>query len=110
MSSDQRYLLHIRDAILLIQRRTQAGREQFLLDLDQQDAVLWRLFTLSDAAAQLSDEIKARHPEIPWTRIRGFRNVAAHGYLELLIDLTWEIVEHQLPELLVVVEEELGGG
>jgi uncharacterized protein with HEPN domain len=83
------------------------GHATFLTDIDHQDAILWRLFTLADAATQLSEEVKGRHPEIPWRRVAGFRNIAAHAYLSLVLDAAWKIVEVQLPLLKLVVQEEL---
>jgi uncharacterized protein with HEPN domain len=71
--------------------------------------VPWRLYTLADAATALPDELKARHGEIPWGRVRGFRNVAAHGYLDLVAQLAWEIIETQLPVMKSAVEQELRG-
>jgi len=56
---------------------------------------LWA--TLAGAATELLVEVKARHPEIPWERVRGFRNVAAHGYLDLVVGLAREIIETHLP-------------
>ncbi|MBI4492249.1 MAG: DUF86 domain-containing protein [Chloroflexi bacterium] len=104
---NRRYLTYIRDAIALIQARTQAGREVFLQDLDVQDAVLWRLQTLAEATNKLSQALRDQHPEIRWRAVHGFRNIAAHGYLELRLDLVWEIIEAHLPALKVVVDEEL---
>ena len=110
MSSERhrRFLTYIRDAIDLIEQRTQAGREAFLNDIDIQDAVLWRLQTLAEATHRLPPEVKAQHPEIRWRAIYGFRNIAAHGYLDLQIDRVWEIVEVHLPALKAVVVDELG--
>ena len=72
-----------------------------------QDAVLWRLQTLADAAWRLGDEVKERDPEIPWRAVYGFRNVAAHAYLELQLDRVWEIVDRYLPALRAAVDQEL---
>jgi uncharacterized protein with HEPN domain len=105
---DRRYLGYIRDAIRLIEHRASAGRDVFEHDLDVQDAILWRLETLAEAAGKLSAELKARHPEVRWRAVYGFRNIAAHGYLELRLDRVWEIVEVHLPQLRVVVDQELG--
>jgi uncharacterized protein with HEPN domain len=104
---DQRYLTYIRDSIALIQGRTQAGRDTFLSDIDLQDAVLWRLQTLAEATGRLSLAVKDRHPEIRWRAVYGFRNIAAHGYLDLELHEVWEIVEVHLPVLKLVVDEEL---
>ena len=110
MSDDQdrRHLAYIRRAISLIQGRTREGREAFLRDVDVQDAVLWRLETMAEASGKLSQPLKDRHPEIRWRAIYGFRNIAAHGYLELRLDRVWEIIELHLPSLKAVVDEELG--
>jgi uncharacterized protein with HEPN domain len=103
-----RFLTYIREAIDLIEQRTRDGREAFLDDVDVQDAVLWRLQTLAEATNRLPPEIKARHPEIRWRAIYGFRNIAAHAYLDLQIDRVWEIIEIHLPALKIVVDAELG--
>ena len=50
------------------------------------DAVLRRMETPADAAAHLSDELKARYPQIRWRQISDFRNVLAHGYTEIRLD------------------------
>jgi uncharacterized protein with HEPN domain len=103
----RRLLTYILGAIALIEQRTQTGREAFLDDIDMQDAVLWRLETLAEATNRLPPEMQARHPEIRWRAIYGFRNIAAHGYLDLQIDRVWEIVEVHLPLLKLVIEDEL---
>lgn len=107
---DRRYLTYILNAINLIEQRTRSGRDAFLDDIDIQDAVLWRLETLSEATGRLSDEIKNRHPEIRWRAIYGFRNIAAHGYISLQIDRVWEIVDVHLPQLKHAVQGELDQG
>jgi uncharacterized protein with HEPN domain len=105
---DRRYLSYIREAIILITARTRRGREAFLQNVDVQDAVLWRLETLAEASGKLSQSLKDRHPHIRWRAIYGFRNIAAHAYLDLRLDRVWEIVELHLPALEEVVDEELG--
>jgi uncharacterized protein with HEPN domain len=106
---DRRYLLYMRHSVSLIETRTRAGREAFLRDLDVQDAVLWRLQTLAEATGKLSPSVKQRHPHIRWRAIYGFRNIAAHAYLELRLEDIWEIVALHLPPLKAVVDQELGG-
>lgn len=105
---DRRYLTYISDAIVLIEARTKEGREAFLQDIDTQDAVLWRLQTLAEATGKLSQAVKDRHPEIRWRAVYGFRNIVAHGYLELRIDEVWEIIEVHLPVLKHAVASEIG--
>ncbi len=77
-------------------------------DVDTQDAVPWRLETLAEAMGKLSPALKDRHPAVHWRAITGFRNNAAHAYLDLRLDLVWEIVERHLTDLKRIVDEELG--
>ncbi len=64
-----------------------------------QDAVLRRLETLADATHRLPEELKARHPHIPWDQIYKFRNVAAHDYERIDVQLVWTVVSTHLPPL-----------
>ena len=105
---EERYLHYIRDSILRIRRHKPPGLDAFLEDEVFQDMVTWRLQTLSDAARNhLSDELRQRHPKVPWRQVFGFRNVAAHGYAGLNLQLIWEIIDTDLDELLSAVEAEL---
>jgi uncharacterized protein with HEPN domain len=104
---DEALLRYIQESIVRIGQYTGGGRAVFLSEPMVQDAVLHRLETLADAASHLSDGLKARHPEIPWRDIYGFRNVAAHGYLTLDMSRVWNTVEGNLPALKNVVEQEL---
>lgn len=108
--ADTRRLLYLRDTITAIEERARMGREAVLDDPVERDALLWRPGTLwvtvADAAQELPTELKARHTEIPWESIRGFRNIAAHGYLRIALDAAWDIVENHLAALKAVAVEE----
>jgi uncharacterized protein with HEPN domain len=101
-------LRYILESIQRIEEYTAGGEEAFLAQPIVQDAVLRRLETLADASGKLSETLKSRHPEIPWRQVYGFRNIAAHAYLDLRLDRVWEIIELHLSGLRAVVDEELG--
>ena len=105
---EQARLKYIRQSIALIEQYTRGDREAFLNEAIIQDAVLRRLETLADAIKGLSDNLKARHPEIPWRQVYGFRNVAAHVYEEIDLSRVWEIVANYVPALKLLVDQELG--
>jgi uncharacterized protein with HEPN domain len=75
----QPYALHILDAIAKL-RRIEA-RGDIAADEVLYDATLRNLQTLSEATQLLPDELKRKHPEIPWREISGFRNILVHNYL-----------------------------
>ncbi len=64
-----------------------------------QDAVLRQLMIVGEAAINLSAEFKAKHPEIEWRRIAGFRHRIVHDYLGFDLDTAWRIATVALPEL-----------
>ncbi|MBK8293432.1 MAG: DUF86 domain-containing protein [Solirubrobacterales bacterium] len=99
MKSQHVYLEHLLDAIDRVLEYTQPGEAQFRTDLKTQDAVLRNLETLGEAAKKLDDETRALSSEAPWREITGFRDVIAHDYLEVDLDLVWNVVESDLPHL-----------
>lgn len=105
--NDARFLVYIRDSIALVREYAGGGRESFDTEPVVKDAILRRLETLADAAGRLSPELKSRHPVTPWRAITGFRNIAAHGYMEVRSDGVWEIIEEHLDPIQTVVDEEL---
>lgn len=100
-------LRYIQTSIARIEEYTSGGRDVFFREAIVQDAVLRRLETLADATNKLSVAAKARHPEIPWRQVYGFRNIAAHAYEGLDLSRVWEILEKYLPSLGSAVQQEL---
>jgi uncharacterized protein with HEPN domain len=92
-------------AVRKIERYT-AGmdQEEFRRDEKTLDAVVRNLEVLGEAARQLPDEFLARSPEVPWRQIAGLRNRVIHEYFGLDIDLIWEVVLHDLPQLRTELE------
>ena len=43
--------------------------------------------------------IRERHPQVPWRRISGLRDVLAHAYFGLEEDSIWQIVSESIPAL-----------
>ena len=63
---------------------------------------------VGEAAAQLSRVgIEALLPAIPWSRIRGMRNMLAHEYFGVDRDLVLEVIRHKIPELRQAIEAAL---
>ena len=54
---------------------------------------IFLLQTIEEAVNQLPDELKERHPEIPWRDIVDFRNLLAHAYWQIDLTTVWTILE-----------------
>jgi len=52
---------------------------------------------ISEASRRLPDELKARHPTVPWRKVAGIGNVLRHEYEHLAYDVLWRVVADELP-------------
>jgi uncharacterized protein with HEPN domain len=46
-------------------------------------------FVIGEMVDKLSEEIKRKHPEIEWIKIKGFRNIVAHDYFGIDAEEVW---------------------
>lgn len=96
-----------RDQLLLGEMIAAAGRASQLtdgvtveeLDEDQlrRESLLWNFTVLGEAAAQLSDDLKDRFPEIPWQLPARLRNRIVHGYWSIDMEILHTTATDQLP-------------
>jgi len=105
VKSDRAYLLHIRDAIVRIEEYCRVGREEFLRTPHWQDAVIRQLEIIGEASKRLSPDVRAEHPEVPWRRICGLRDVLIHDYMSVDLEAVWNIVQAGIPRLRDCVAE-----
>jgi uncharacterized protein with HEPN domain len=54
---------------------------------------------ISEASRHVPDDLKARHPQIPWRRVAGAGNVLRHGYKLIRDDEIWRIATTELQPL-----------
>lgn len=98
------YLEHMRqaatDACSFVEGQRKAD---FIADKRTQQAVILSLLIIGEAATKLLQSYGAfltRHPEVPWSSMKGMRNRLAHGYFDINVEVVWETVSHDLPSLL----------
>ena len=63
------------------------------------NAVSMCLLQIGELANKLTEDFKAGHPDIPWRAIRGMRNVVAHEYGHIDVDIVWETAESGTQQL-----------
>ncbi len=69
------------------------------------DATVLRLFTVGEDATNLSDAMRAQAPAVEWHKIRGLRNIIAHGYSELEPERVWDIAVEFIPSFRQEIEK-----
>ena len=77
--------------------------DEFVQDKRTQQAVIFNLMILGEAATRLLKEhgdFLAEHPSVPWSSMKGMRNRLAHGYFDIDLTVVWQTVQSSLPTLM----------
>lgn len=75
------------------------SEEQFYQSRILLDAISFNFAILGEAANKVSDELQAKHPEIPWGDIIGMRNVLIHDYVKPQPKYMWDAYRNDLDTL-----------
>ena len=75
------------------------SEEQFYQSRILLDAMSFNFAILGEAANKVSDELQAKHPEIPWGDIIGMRNVLIHDYVKPQPKYMWDAYRNDLDSL-----------
>ena len=62
-------------------------------------AVVYNLQCIGENVYRLSEEFVCTHPDVDWKSIEGLRHVLVHDYYNVNLELVWEILMKDLPEL-----------
>ena len=76
-----------------------------MADVKTQDAVTRNLEILGEATKNLSEEFRARYSHIPWKNMAGVHNRLIHHYFGINLDIVWQIVVAELPDVITALDE-----
>ena len=99
MKEDAVYLRHILDAIEKIESYATVGKGTFMTTTHWQDAIIRNLEIVGEATKRLSDIFKQSNPEIKWRNVAGLRDVLIHDYMGVDLEVIWNVIARDLPEL-----------
>jgi uncharacterized protein with HEPN domain len=77
--------------------------EDYLGDEDLRLLIERRIEIIGEAARRVSPAFQEAHPEIPWRKIVGQRNVLAHDYGEIEDEIIWHVATISIPELITLL-------
>ena len=69
------------------------------------DAVVRNLEIIGEESKNIPENIKAEHSEVPWHRMAGLRNVLAHEYFGIDLNIIWKIARENLPEVVPLLKK-----
>ncbi len=100
MRNPELYLKDILESIDLIEQFV-IGMEldDFKKDIKTSDAVIKRFENIGEATKNISDEIRAKHPEIPWKEMAGMRDKLVHFYFGVKHELVWTAIKNRIPAM-----------
>ena len=93
MRDDRVYLLDILEAIERIEKYTAQGREAFEVNELIQTWVVHHIQIIGEATRKLSQDLRTRYSEVPWTQIMAMRNILVHDYFRIDLDEVWLVIE-----------------
>lgn len=80
------------------------NQSEFVLSGLNYDATVRNLELIGEAATHIPDEVRQTHPNISWRQIIATRNRLIHGYLGIDNDTLWNIIETDIPALLLKLQ------
>ena len=84
-----------------------AGQTRKDLDDDRKLllAIIKSIEIIGEAASKISERCRSENSNIPWSDIIGMRNRLTHGYFDINLDMVWETVQTDIPNLIRVLRE-----
>jgi uncharacterized protein with HEPN domain len=106
-ADDPLYVRHILDAA---RQAASYAHGHVRADLDREpllrDGLIRQIEIIGEAAGRLSENFRSRYPDVPWRDITAMRNRLIHAYAGVNLDLVWETVQQDIPQLIATLSAE----
>ncbi|MBL0702122.1 MAG: DUF86 domain-containing protein [Desulfosarcina sp.] len=63
------------------------------------DAVIRNIEVIGEASSHMPIEIQEQYKDVPWGMMKGIRNILAHEYFGVDLEIIWKTVKDDLPIL-----------
>ena len=95
---------HAREAVRMTKGRNRADLdENRMLEL----ALVRLIEIIGEASTRIDQDIKDSLDNIPWRQVSGMRNRLIHGYDAVDLDVLWDVIQLDLPKLIVHLSQAL---
>jgi uncharacterized protein with HEPN domain len=79
--------------------RASTTRDEFRSDWRKQMLAERVVEVLGEAVKRLPEELRDRHPAVPWRKVAGTRDYIAHGYDSVDYDVIWGVLDREVAKL-----------
>lgn len=59
--------------------------------------VSWK--SLGEATKQISEELRKKNPEVPWSEMAGMQDILIHDYIDVDLDIVWKTASESINDL-----------
>lgn len=80
-------------------------RDEVFADELRFDGVLLNLHVIGEAVKNLPFDLRERYPDISWREIAGLRDIVAHAYFALDLDILWDAIQRDVPALQIRIRQ-----
>lgn len=106
MRASELLLKDILEAISAIERFVEGiSFEDFMNNDEKSSAVIRKFEIIGEATKGLPEDLKDKHPEIPWKEMAGFRDKLIHFYFGVKYELVWQAIKKRLPRIKSLIQK-----
>lgn len=85
--------------------RYNSDKDTFRTDISFQYACNMCIIQIGELVSRLSDDFLRQHKQIPWHAIKSIRNLHAHDYDRVDLDIVWNTLQEDIPDLYKQLED-----
>lgn len=86
--------------INLLMKRYNSDFETYKTDISFQYSCNMCIIQIGELVSRLSENFLESHSQIPWSAIKGMRNLHAHDYERVDLGIVWNTLTEDIPDLL----------
>ncbi len=94
-----RKIIQYSDEVQTTIDRFSLTRDTFAKDFVAKNAISMCILQIGELAGNLTEEFRTANNNIPWREIKAMRNIAAHNYGEIDVEILWETAIYDVPDL-----------
>ncbi len=103
---DIAFIEHILDSIGAIEEFSKGmDKKDLVSNRLKQSALVREIEIIGEAVKNISVSIKSKHPEVEWKDIAGTRDKMIHHYFGVDLNVVWNIIKKNIPELKGKIEK-----